>query len=280
MKTLVINGTNVVSGDNSRYVYNFPISATFDNHEVAVSSLSLYYSWFNISSTLSNNTFSYTWPVGPVTISITVPNGFYTCAQLNAYLQSVMITNNHYLINSTGDYVYYLELVENSSVYGIQFNSYPIPTGLPAGYTAPGGWTGYPAVASTPQITILTNDFRNIIGFNAGTYPPVVQATNYSKTSDFTPQFSPVQSCLVSCSLVNNTLAIPPNIIFAFAPTDVTFGSIINPSISSLIWNEVTVGTFPNFQIQFLDQNYNALPINDTNLVVVVSIRKKQNNSD
>jgi len=276
MKTLVINGTDVVSGDNSRYVYTFPVSATFDNHEVAVSSLSLYYSWFNITSTLTNNTFSYTWPVGAVTISVTVPNGFYTCAQLNAYLQSVMITNNHYLINSTGDYVYYLELVENSSVYGIQFNSYPIPTVLPAGYTAPAGWTGYPAVASTPQLTIPSTNIRYILGFNAGTYPAVVQATNYSKTSDFTPQFSPVQSCLVSCSLVNNTLAVPPNIIYAFAPTDVTFGSIISPSIPSLIWNEVTVGTFPNFQIQFLDQNYNALPINDTNLVVVLSIRKKQ----
>ena len=277
MKTLILNSSNAISGDTSRYVYKFPVSATFDNDdEVSVTSLSIYYSWFNITSTLGNNTFSYIWPVGAVTVNITVPDGFYTANTLNSYLQSVMITNSHYLINATGDYVYYIEFVENSSAYSIQFNSYPIPTALPAGYSAPAGWTGYPAVASTPQIVINSNNFRYIIGFNASTYPTVVQATNYSKISDFVPQFSPVQSVLVSCSLVNNTLAIPPNIIFGFAPTDTSFGSIISPNITNFIWNQVTAGTYPNFTIQFLDQSYNALPIRDTNLVLILSVRKRQ----
>jgi hypothetical protein len=274
MKTLIINSTNVVSGDNSRYVYNFPINATFEKgDEIAVSSISIYYSWFNITSLLGNNTFSYIWPVGPVTINVTIPDGFYTANTLNSYLQSVMITNNHYLIDTTGNYVYYFEFVENSSAYAIQFNSYPIPIVLPAGWSTPTGWTGYPVVASTPQIVIPSTNIRYILGFNAGTYPTVVQATNYSKVSDFVPQFSPVQSCLVSCSLVNNNLAVPPNIIFGFAPTDVTFGSIISPSITYPTWNQVTPGSYPNFQIQFLDQSFNALPIRDTNLVVMLSIR-------
>lgn len=277
MKTIVLNSTNAVSGDNSRYVYNFPVSAQFNEQdEISISSLNLYYSWFNFSASLSNNTFSYIWPVGPVTINITIPDGFYTANTLNSYLQSVMITNNHYLIDGSGNYVYYLELVENSSAYAIQFNSFPIPTALPAGYSSPAGWSGYPAVASTPQIVIPSTNIRNNLGFSAGTYPTVVQATNYSKISDFTPQFSSVQSVLVSCSLVNNVLAIPPNIIFGFAPTDVTFGSIINPSITYPIWNQVTPGTYPNFTIQFLDQNFQALPIRDTNLVIMLSIRNRK----
>ena len=276
MKTLILNSTNVVVGDNSRFNYTFPVSATFDkDDEIAVSSINIYYSWFNISSSLGNNTFSYTWPVGSITINITIPDGFYTANTLNSYLQSVMITNNHYLINGSGNYVYYIEFVENSSAYSIQFNSYPIPTALPAGWSAPAGWTGYPAVASTPQINIPSSNIRYILGFNAGTYPTVVQATNYSKISDFTPQFSPVQSVLVSCSLVNNILAIPSNILFSFAPTDTTFGSIISPAITYPIWNEITPGTYPNFQVQFLDQSYQALPIRDTNLVLCLSIRKR-----
>ena len=276
MKTIILNSTNLVVGDNSRYNYTFPVSATFDkDDEIAVSSINIYYSWFNISSSLGNNTFSYTWPVGAITINITIPDGFYTANTLNSYLQSVMITNNHYLINGSGNYVYYIEFVENSSSYSIQFNSYPIPTALPAGWSAPAGWPGYPAIASTPQITIPSTNIRYILGFNAGTYPTVVQATNYSKISDFTPQFSPVQSVLVSCSLVNNSLAVPSNILFSFAPTDTTFGSIISPAITYPIWNEITPGTYPNFQVQFLDQSYQALPIRDTNLVLCLSIRKR-----
>ena len=283
MKTIIINSTNSVAfgEDRSRFTYNFPISATFQDQQVAVSSLSIYYSWFNISSTLGNTTISYYWPVGAgTTVNITIPNGFYNASTLNAYFQSVMITNNHYLINPTGDYVYYWEIVENASAYAIQFNSYPIPTALPAGWSAPPGWGGYPAVASTPQLIVPATNIRNVIGFNSGTYPTVVQATNYSKISDFVPQFSPVQSVLISCSLVQNPLAVPSNIIYSFAPTNTNFGSLISPAFSNFIWNDITNGTFPSFTIQFLDQNFTALPLRDVNLVMVLSIRDKIKNGE
>lgn len=286
MRTIVLNSTNCVptttsSGvDNSNFVYTFPISAQFQDEEIAVSAISLYYSWFSITSALGNNTFTYTWynaagAVGPFTI--TVPDGFYTIAQLNAYLQSVMISNSHYLITASGQYVYYLEFVENASRYSIQFNSYAIPTAATAaalGYTTPAGWVSFPAAAITPQITIATNAFRDIVGFNAGTYPNPTQATNYSKISDFTPQVSPVQSILVSCSLVSNPLAIPNNIIYSLTP-NVEFGSLITPNISNMIWNETLNGYFTSFKIQFLDQSFNPLLLRDTNLVIVLSVRKK-----
>lgn len=279
MKTIVINNRNCVpSGtDNSRFVYNFPISATFQDQEIAVSALNIYYSWFNITSTLKNNTISYIWNGAvPATINITIPDGFYNAATLNAFFQSVMITNNHYLINASGQNVYYWEIVENSSSYAIQFNSYPIPTALPAGWTAPAGWGGYPAVAATPQLIVPSTNIQDVLGFYAGTYPAVAQATNYSKISDYVPQFSPVQSVLVSCSIVQNTLAVPSNIIYSFAPTNTNFGSIISINIPNFIWNEITNGTYPNMSFQFLDQNFNALPLRDTNLVMVLSIKDKK----
>ena len=289
MRTIVLNSTNSVpsiSGgvvDNSVFVYTFPISAEFKDEEIAVSSISLYYSWFSITSAQGNNTFTYTWyngggAVAPITI--TIPDGFYTIAQLNAYLQSVMINNSHYLITASGQYVYYLEFAENSSRYSVQFNSYALPTAAQAaalGYTAPAGWVSYVLAPTTPQITISANAFRNIIGFAAGTYPNPVQATNYSAISSFTPQVSPVQSVLISCSLVSNPLAIPNNIIYSLTP-NVEFGSLITPSISNMIWNETLNGYFTSFRIQFLDQNYSPLYLRDTNLVIVLSVRKKPKN--
>ena len=50
MNTIILNSTNVVSGtNNSTLQYNFPNSVTFDNHEIAVHSINMYYSWCNIS---------------------------------------------------------------------------------------------------------------------------------------------------------------------------------------------------------------------------------------
>ena len=61
MNTIVLNSTNIVSGsNNSSLTYRFPNSVTFDDHQVAVQSVSLYYSWQNINNTtLKNNTFSF-----------------------------------------------------------------------------------------------------------------------------------------------------------------------------------------------------------------------------
>jgi threonyl-tRNA synthetase len=65
MRTLVLNNNNVVqNGQNNTLIYNFPTTATFDKSYVAVASLSMYYSWFNIASKYNNNVLSYTWTVG------------------------------------------------------------------------------------------------------------------------------------------------------------------------------------------------------------------------
>jgi hypothetical protein len=287
MKTLVLNSSNADRTDpnNSRYIYRFPAGgASLAGKEIAVAAISLYYSWFNISDDLNNRRFDYVWysGAGPTAtvVNVNVPAGFYTAAQLNAYLQSVMIANKHYLISSTGDFIYFLEFVENPTAYAIQFNSYALPTSADAtafGWTTPAGWPGFVTTKITPQLTILNNNFKDIIGFNIGTYPTPTLTSDYSKISDYTPQFSPVQSVLLRCNVVNNRLSNPADIIYSFAPVNVDFGSIISPAISEFIWNSIDEGqNQPEFIVQFLDQSFKPLPIRDTNLVIVLSIRDKQ----
>lgn len=278
MKTLVINNTQVVDGtDNSQYKYTFPQGGVrFEDCEIAVASINIYYSWFSITSELGNNTFDYVWydNGGATTYTVTIPDGFYSISDLNAYLQSEMVSNKTYLLDDVDDYVYYLEFDTNSSLYAVQFNSYAIPTALPAGWSNPGGIT-FPAAATTPQIVIPSTDFRDIIGFSAGTYPSVVQATDYSYTSHYTPQVSPVQSVIMRCSLVKNPYSNPQDVIYSFAPTGTTFGSIISSSPNELIWCEIQDQYFPDFTITFTDQNFDRLKIQDSNLVVLLVIRNR-----
>lgn len=277
MKTIILNSTNIVSGsNNSQFIYNFPAGGVnFQKEEIAVSNISIFYSWFNINSSLyNNNIFKYYWQGTPYTV--TIPNGNYQISELNEYLQYIMIQNNHYLINSSGQYVYYLELQLNISQYAVQFNAFPIPTSLPSGWTAPSGWSGYPVTTETPQIEILsTNNFKDIIGFNAGIYPNPVQSTNYSKLSDYSPQVSPISSMVMECNLINNNLSIPSKLLYAFTVQNVSFGEVLNISVPEYSWNDISDGWYNSLQLEFKDQNLRNVQIKDNQIVILLVIKKK-----
>ena len=121
--TLVLNSTNVTStSTNTTFKYNF-INGGFQlkNMEMCVSSITLPYSFYNVSSYYNNRTFSLIFPKGATTqtISVTLPEGFYTVTDINSYIQQICIDNGAYLIDSTGNYVYYQQLVYNSTYYSV-----------------------------------------------------------------------------------------------------------------------------------------------------------------
>jgi hypothetical protein len=236
--------------------------------------VSIYYSWFNISATNNNNTFQFVWPTfaGSTTYTVTITDGYYDIPGLNSYLQQFCITNGLYLVNATGDYVYYLEFVTNSNYYAIQLNCYPVPTALPVGWTNPGSIT-FPVVASTPQLIVPATEFTTLIGFNAGTYPAAFQATNYSKLSDFTPQVTPIQSLILACTLLSNKYSNPNTVLYSFSPAGTTFGSIIQSQPAFPSWVDIADGSYSFFDIQFLDQNFNNVILKDTNIVVQLLIK-------
>ena len=78
MRTLIINSNNVVpDGQNNKFVYKFPNSVQFKDSYIAFAQASIYYSWFNITTNLLNNTFSYNWIDGAgvaTTYSVSVPD--------------------------------------------------------------------------------------------------------------------------------------------------------------------------------------------------------------
>ena len=93
--TLVLNSSNVSNTNtNTTFKYNF-IQGGFNvkDMEMCVSSITLPYSFYNVSSYYSNRTFSLIFPTAATTttISITLPEGFYTVTGINSYIQQVCI---------------------------------------------------------------------------------------------------------------------------------------------------------------------------------------------
>jgi len=286
---LIITGDNLVSSTyNNTFTYTFPQgSVQFKDNSVALASVNIYYSWYNITSLYTysrynNNYFQYVWyGTSTTTYDVVIPDGNYEITDINAYLQSVMYSNGQYLTNSSSTNVYYLEFVASTTTGKVQLNSYAVPTSLPSGYTAPSNWPGYPSTATTPQVIIptyyegSTAYFNDIIGFETGTYPSSTQTTDYSVTSTSTPQVSVVNSIIMSCNLVNNRLALPNTLLYAFpaiGTSNITFGELVSINPSSYFFTQINDGSYQNITIQLFDQNLDALYVNDSNIVILLLI--------
>jgi hypothetical protein len=287
MNTIVLNSSNILAGsNNSTLVYNFPNSVTFDTHQIAVQSVSMYYSWTNINNiTLRNNVFTYTWVVAgaTTTYTVTIPTGLYEISDINSYLQFVFIQNGHYLINATGKYIYYAEYLVNPNQYSINIITYPVPTSLPSGWSLPVAnpqtgalaWPGFPTTFFNPLITIPAN-FNLIVGYAAGFTTSQNTGVNTVLTynSSVSPQVAPNPNCLITVSNISNIYASPSSVIFNIN-ANVGFGELIISQPSEYAFNDLIKGTVNSLFIRLIGADGNSLNILDPNITILLLIRKK-----
>jgi hypothetical protein len=298
MRTLILNSDNIVEGTNNS-VLEYEFSGGNINlkkgQKLALASLQMYYSTFNITALNQNNSFSYIWVDG-LTYLVSIPDGFYDIPTLNNYLHFTMVQNGHYLITSTGDFVYLLTLTVNPTLYATELNCF----GISAALAATNVWV-LPAV---PTWVLPTNfilpilvvgkiglnaafnsaNFGLVIGFETGYYPnavitgvPPAQIETPSYVSDqqflstFTPQVTPLSSFILTCSLINNNYAVPNNLIYSFAPQG-TIGQQFTVAPNQLVFIDVLPAQYSRFQITFIDQALRPVAIQDPNMIIQLVI--------
>lgn len=304
MKTIVFNQTNLVNdGTNNTMVYRFPNSVTFTDAEIAVVSISMFYSWFNISSALGNNRFSFNWvqTAGTnnyVTYTVTIPDGLYEIEDLNNYLQFVfqnapslpsqispVPSNPFYLVNSSGDNVFFVEFVVNATAYAVQLNTYNVPATLPTGWTNPAS-TLLPLQSFNPVVS-TPSGFSNIIGFsstfssaqnqNNGTPNPATSTaykigSTFSYLSTTSPQVQPNSNLLLTLSNIDNSYASPNSIIYSLTPS-VAIGEQISEKPPEFNWNRLLKGTYNQLTLKFIGNDLSPVTIKDPNITVMMAIR-------
>jgi len=294
VQTLILTRANIKpNSGNSTFLYSFPQTVHFQNDFIAVQQVSLYNSVYNITSAFGNNSFSYTWVDGTV-VNVNFPNGSYTIFAINTFLQSVMVANNHYTTDATGNNnLYYLEILPNVVTYSYQLNCYPVSTAsaglyttLPAGAT----WTLAKCDASTggaitPTVTIPATSIQAILGFNSGTYPNCAikagvnpysqtptQTTTFSVLSQNAPQINPQPSYLGLCSLVNNPKVIPSQLIYIVSP-DGDFGNLYTNQINNLAFNKIADGNYKDFEFRFVDSSGTPIQFQDPAITILLVIK-------
>ena len=290
MKTIIMNQTNLVrNGQNNQLTYKFPNSVQFKKSTIAFAGVSMYYSWFNITSTFGNNTFSYNWLDGAgasTTYNVVIPDGLYEVEQLNEYLQFIFIQNGHYLVDGGGNNIYYAELLVNSTRYGVQINTFSFPTALPAGYSNPSGMP-FPPQSFNPIITLPPN-INEILGYvpnfatnqnlNNAYVPPVSQYVSklgngtLSYISTSAPNIQPNSSLLFALSGIDNAYAVPTSIIYTLVP-QVGVGELINEKPPEFIFTRLIDGTYNELRLTILGTDLNPIKINDPSITIILVIR-------
>ena len=281
---LVLNSNNVTGSNNTNFQYNF-INGSFvaKDAEISISSLTIPYSWYNISSSYNNQKLSIVFPTGAstTTLSITIPAGFYTVPDIQNYIQNQCIANNYYLVNSSGQYVYYVYMSYNVNFYKIQVLLSAVPSVLPVGWSLPsagtGGWgSALPSTGYTPQLFLpATGSISSIIGFAPNTYfPSALTTTSQSILSTLTPNGTTVNAIVVRCSIVKNNAGVPVDILDSFN-INTTFGSNITYQPSFERWVKLLDGTYSNFTLVFQDQNFNTIYALDPNVNITLLIRNR-----
>lgn len=290
MRTIVLNSSYLVQdGQNNKFLYKFPNSVLFKGNSIALSSVSMYYSWFNITAALGNNKFSYEWTNGATTTTynLTIPDGLYEISDLNAFLQFNFIQNNQYLVNSSGQNVYYAEFIVNPTRYAIQINTFLVPTSLPSGYTNPAALV-FPTQTFNPIITIPTN-LNLIFGFSStystpsnvnNAYTPPSNQTLITKNgfgtisclSNQSPQLQPNPSVYIGISNINNPYSIPNTILYSVIPTG-AIGSLIQSTPPQFTWNPIIDGTTSQLLISILGSNLQPIPLNDPQTSIILVIK-------
>jgi hypothetical protein len=253
-----------INAQAGQFTYRFPYAYPSSGEErISLRNLSIFYSWANLTSTFNNLTgLSYKWLDG-VSYPVVYPAGFYSLGQLNEYLRFTMKQNNHYLVDATGTEVYYLSFVVNQVYYGCTLTCSPFPTALPVGWSNPGSTAFYPS-GYTPQFVVdgATN-WRTLIGFDAGIYPPSISSTVMNYNSQSAPIASPITQVLVLCDWVSDgRFSNQPSVIASFVPS-VGFGEIIDYSPPVLTFYSVARRVYTGVKISLVDQNYRPLAIQD-----------------
>lgn len=279
VKSVIINSSNLLDTYyHNTFRYTFPQGSIIlqDGDQVGLASISVPYSWYNISTYYDNRTYRIYWfdslhPYGDFSqyLDIQMDEGHYTICCLNKYLQQVLIQQGWYLIDGQ-NYVFYAEFIWNPSASLVQLVCYPIPSVIGSlSYPVGSTWT-VPLQDTCPVIEILSNNnFQYAIGFEPGFYPDSYQSNIYTVLATNVDKLEPVNSIIVTCSILNNKYAIPPTLFFS-AAIDTPFGSQVIMTPGEVSYIDVQASNYAYFDISLLDEYNRPINVRDTDITILV----------
>ena len=235
METFFMNSKNSKTSEPNRFKYDLidKLDLKNPNKNMALGSLSIYYTWKNVKSTYDNNKFKISTPTWDETFDL--PDELYNISEIQDYIEYII--KKHETIGENGPILINANTISNRIVFKVKI--------------------GY-------KLQLLSKETRKLLGSTK-------DIIDSDKNSVNVPRLENVEVVLVHCNLVNNSYQQHSRVLFTFVPNK-QYGQLISISLHSLIFLKAMNTEFSEIDIWFTDQHNNALEIEDNvNISLIIN---------
>ena len=199
MEIFFMNTKNSKTSGPNRFKYNLidKLDLKNPNRNMALASLSIYYTWKNVKSIYNNNKFKISAPTWNNRFDL--PDESYNIPAIQNYIDYII--KKHETIAETALILIYANKISNRIVFKIK--------------------TGY-------RLELLSKETMKLLGSTSN----VIDA---DKNSENVPRLKNVEVILVRCKLVNNSYQQASRVLFTFVPNK-QYGQLIIISPNSLFF--------------------------------------------
>ena len=226
MDTIFINSEN--SKTSEYHVLVLKLTDKLDlrrgQKTVALSNLSIYYTWKNVKSSYNNNKFKISAPTWSEEFAL--PDGSYSVSDIQDYFEYILKKHGESVDNPS--IRLYVNKIENRITFKIK--------------------SGYYLELLTPEPMKLLESTESKI--------------TKDKNGENIPHLEVVELVLVHCNLVNNDYQQDSRILYTFVPNK-SFGSILEISPTNQVFLKTFISNIQEVKIWFTDQTSKPLELED-----------------
>ena len=191
---------------------------------VALSNLSIYHTWKNMTSSYNNNKFKISAPTWSDEFEL--PDGSYLISDIQDYFEYIFKKQSENVDNSS--IRIYVNKIENRITFKIKNEYY---------------------------LELLTPEKMKLLGSTES-------KISKDKNGENVPHLEIVELVLVHCNLVNNDYQQDSRILYTFVPNK-PFGSLLEISLTNHIFLKIFNSEFQEIKIWFTDQTNEPLEVED-----------------
>ena len=198
---------------------------------VALSNLSIYYTWKNIKSSYNNNRFKISAPMWNEEFEL--PDGLYSISDIQDYFKYILKEHSENVDNTP--IRIYVHRIENRITFKIK--------------------SGY-------YLELLTPETMKLLG-------SAERKTTKDKNGENAPHLEVVELVLIHCNLVSNNYQQDSRVLYTFVPNK-TFGSLLEISPTNHVFLKAFNSEFQEIKIWFTDQASKPLEVEDRIKVTLI----------
>lgn len=220
---------------------NIPINGNFG---MALESLSLWYSWYNISSDYNNTQLRYY--NGSAWKNVSITPGLYGVTDINTYLQNQMLANGDFTTGAGGN-IFYISLTPDYNTFKLQVT-----------------------VSNSYQLDLSIGNLYLLLGFNPIIVTSTQQGTNNINISNGVDRVLVHLDCITGSWLGSSS----SDVLYSFSP-DGSPSSLLQIKPYRLIYLPMNRSGYLNsLRVYITDQQGRRLNLNGETVSLQLALRK------